>query len=227
MIRLYVFCEGPTERAFVSTILAPHLCSHDVVQVAPVLISHGRKRGLTHYGGGSSYEAMKQDMLRQMRNDANSDARFTTMIDFYGLPAKFPGMAVASDMTDPYRKVAKLEECFENDIADRRFIPFITLHEYESLVLSNPPAFMRQFDSVERRVTELQEIADNAGGPENVNDGEQTAPSKRILRLFPGYDKVADGPLIAQHIGLPTIRRKCPHFNAWVEQLEQLAATSE
>ena len=31
------------------------------------------------------------------------------------------------------------------------------------------------------------------------------------------------GPLIAERIGLPGLRAKCPHFAAWVEKLEALS----
>jgi hypothetical protein len=38
-----------------------------------------------------------------------------------------------------------------------------------------------------------------------------------------GFSKVADGVLIASDIGIETIRKECPHFNAWIEQLEALS----
>jgi len=60
--------------------------------------------------------------------------------------------------------------------------------------------------------------------PEKINDGNETAPSKRIIKEFPEYApaKATAGPIIANSIGLPTIRKKCPHFNEWLTKLEQL-----
>ena len=52
----------------------------------------------------------------------------------------------------------------------------------------------------------------------------ETAPSKRITQILPHYNKVVHGPQIAQTVGLPTIRRECPRFSAWVTRLESLAA---
>lgn len=58
--------------------------------------------------------------------------------------------------------------------------------------------------------------------PELINDGAITAPSKRILNEIPEYDKVTAGVSVAARIGLETLRDKCPHFNAWLTNLEKL-----
>ena len=61
--------------------------------------------------------------------------------------------------------------------------------------------------------------------PEEIDDGEQTAPSKRIIREVPLYAKLKPiaGPNITSAIGLPELRRACPHFDGWVRKLEQLS----
>ena len=63
--------------------------------------------------------------------------------------------------------------------------------------------------------------------PELINDGAETAPSKRILKQIPEYDKVTAGWTVVEQIGLATLRHKCPHFNEWLTRLEQLGATGE
>ena len=60
------------------------------------------------------------------------------MFDLYALPADFPGYAEARREVDPYGKVRILEDALGNDIADRRFIPYIQLHEFEALILADP-----------------------------------------------------------------------------------------
>ena len=55
-----------------------------------------------------------------------------------------------------------------------------------------------------------------------INDNPQTAPSKRILSLFPGYDTLY-GALTAIEIGLAKIREQCLLFDGWVARLEALA----
>jgi hypothetical protein len=64
-----------------------------------------------------------------------------------------------------------------------------------------------------------------ATSPELVDDGETTAPSKRIIGQFPQYEKQkrAFGAELAACVGLETTRRLCPHFNTWLTALEALA----
>ncbi len=63
--------------------------------------------------------------------------------------------------------------------------------------------------------------------PEEINDSQQTAPSKRIVGLNPGYAKVSDGVRISQKIGLTVMRAQCPHFNEWIGKLEAWQAGEE
>ena len=48
-----------------------------------------------------------------------------------------------------------------------------------------------------------------------------TAPSKRILKIFPYYKKVLDGSVVAKAVGLDKIRQECHHFDSWVTRLSQ------
>jgi hypothetical protein len=57
-------------------------------------------------------------------------------------------------------------------------------------------------------------------GPELVNDGVDTAPSKRIIRAYPQYAKTIDGPLVIAQAGLSAIRNTCPHADDWLRGLE-------
>jgi uncharacterized protein DUF4276 len=56
-----------------------------------------------------------------------------------------------------------------------------------------------------------------------VNDNKETAPSKRILKMSPGYEKPLYGSLAASEIGLRIIRRECCLFNSWLSELEMLS----
>ena len=58
--------------------------------------------------------------------------------------------------------------------------------------------------------------------PELINDGPETAPSKRILKEIPEYDKASAGVSVTSKIGLPQLRNRCRHFNEWLGQLENL-----
>ena len=129
---------------------------------------------------------MKNDILRFLRQEKGRDVYFTTMIDLYALPADFPGTDEADNLRHlPYERVAKLEERFTADIVDpwgrpTRFIPHIQLHEFEAILLCRPERFSSFFGDCPRQVEQLEEIAEEYESPELIDDGEQTAPSKRI-----------------------------------------------
>jgi hypothetical protein len=70
------------------------------------------------------------------------------------------------------------------------------------------------------------EVAGSA--PEDVDDGETTAPSKRLECHIPGFRKTLHGPLATSDTGLRALRDQCPRFDRWVECLETLgSATSD
>ena len=72
--------------------------------------------------------------------------------------------------------------------------------------------------------TEFQKIRDEFETPEEINDSPETAPSKRVEDLVPGYEKPLLGTLAVLEIGLPQIRVECPHFSSWLERLEVLVS---
>lgn len=151
------------------------------------------------------------------------------MVDLYALPNDFPQFDEAKRKNDPYQKVEQLETALFNDINDRRFIPYIQLHEFEALILSEPSKLAERFPEYEQQVEQLCDICGDFISPELINDGATTAPSKRINQFIPGYkgSKVSVAPLIAGKIGLTKIREKCPHFHQWLSQLENLSSSNQ
>jgi Domain of unknown function (DUF4276) len=225
MARLYLFAEGSTELTFADTVLKPHLARFGVYLHPPVLIAHAKKKGKVHRGGGRKYAPMKNDILRFVAQEKGEDVFFTTMIDLYAIHTEFPGSAEAGKFArDPVQRVEVLEQAFAGDIGDGRFVPYIQLHEYEAYLFSDPSWFGYFYTHHERQIAALQEIADRYDSPELIDDGQHSAPSKRIIRELPDYGdaKAAVGPQVAELIGLDVIRGKCPHFAAWLSQLERL-----
>ena len=94
-------------------------------------------------------------------------------------------------------------------------------HEFEGLLFSDCSAFSRAIGKPELERA-LQKVRDEFGSPEDINDSPVTAPSKRILRLIPSYEKPLMGTLAIIEIGLVRIRRECPHFDQWLGRLEGL-----
>ena len=229
MVRLHLFAEGQTEQTFANTVLKRHLASFGVYMQNPVLIAHARKKGKVHRGGGRNFAAMQNDINRFLKQEPGNEVFFTTMIDLYALHKDFPGGREAQKLRhDPYRRVEALERAWSDETRDSRFIPFLQLHEFEAYLFSGVPQFAFFFDNANSQISALQKIVDDVQFPELIDDGQQTAPSKRIIAQFPQYNdlKTTVGTQVAERIGLENIRSKCPHFKAWIDRLEKLGAKS-
>ena len=56
-----------------------------------------------------------------------------------------------------------------------------------------------------------------------MNDGNETAPSKRLIRHLPGYDKLLYSEYALCEVTMSTLAERCPHFGQWLAKLEALA----
>ena len=227
MARLYLFAEGRTEQTFADTVLKPHLAEYGVFMSKPVLIAHAHKKHRAHRGGGRNFRAMQNDIVRLLKQDSAEDAFFTSMIDLYALHKGFPGVGeVEQYRNDPYRRVEVLEEFWARETNDSRFIPHIQLHEYEVYLFSDVSVLSFYYENQGKEIGKLKETADRFDSPELIDDGRRTAPSKRIIAHLPRYesDKSTVGVQMADQIGLSRIRRRCPHFDRWIDRLQKLAA---
>ncbi|TYT74324.1 DUF4276 family protein [Desulfobotulus mexicanus] len=211
MIRVHVFCEGQTEDVFVREVLGPHFQRMNIWLNSIII-----RTGPQGKGGLTSYGKVKWQVENKCKEDAN--AWVTTLLDFYGLPSDFPAMTLKGDSLTRAKIV---ESAFQADMAQPNFISNILVHEFEGLLFSDPSVFAEWFDD-EHIVHSLTRVRNDFATPEHINDGRTTAPSKRILSVCDTYDKVAHGSLIALDIGLETIRRECPLFDAWIKRLEGL-----
>ena len=209
-VRLNVTVEGRTEEKFVKQVLANHLGQLNIsATVRSVLTSKDRRSSKTFRGGLSNYERAKKDIQTWMKEDRRSDCRFTTMFDLYALPADFPGYRKATRENDPYKRVEILEAALANDIDDHRFVPYIQLHEFEALVFADPDKLAFEYLEHEQPINRLVGVLQTVNGnPELIDDGSETAPSKRILKEIPEYDKATVGPMIAEKIGIERLRQK-------------------
>jgi len=223
VIWLHIIAEGQTEQNFAKRILMPHLANFNIfVDARCVLTSKDKRTSKKYTGGLPSYEKAQNDILAWLREDARPECRFTTMFDLYGLPEGFSGYEEASKIADPYERIRILEESLEQSIGDRRFIPYIQLHEFETLILAAPNNLDREYLEHTTAINALVAMVGDKN-PELINDGDTTAPSKRILHQIPEYRKTTAGVSVVENIGLPTLRAKCRHFNEWLSRLEQLS----
>lgn len=220
MKRILILVEGPTEETFVRELLAPHLLSRGL-SITPVIVVTSRLETGEKRKGGNSYDLVKRD-LRTLLRDSNV-VKVTTFFDFYGLPQDFPGMA-DTPKGSCYERIAHVEQSLASDINHPRFLPYLALHEFEAFIFTDPARCAWIFsDAPKEVISTLEQHRASVNSPEEINEGRETAPSKRILKAYPLYQKTVHGPLAVLEIGLPALRAACPHFNKWLSTIEALA----
>ncbi len=221
MVRVYVVCEGQTEETFIKEVLYDLFLAKSIY-LQPVLIG---KPG--HKGGNFTFERLLTDIKPLLLGDPASYC--TTLFDFYGLPNNFPGKDTAQTMTNSKDKatcitqalIESLRETTINPESLRRFIPYIQMYEFEGLLFSDCRSLASAIGQPKMRC-DFQNIRDKFLSPEDINDSYMTAPSKRICKLYPGYDKPIHGSLASLEIGIDTIRKECTLFDQWLQQIEAL-----
>ena len=224
MTRLLVLVEGETEETFVNEVLAPHLRNFGYIQTGARLLGNARQR--SRRGGIRAWSSARKDLERHLRQDRA--ATVSLMVDYYALPQSgsraWPGRAASAGANAVENA---LRECIASRMGGRfdrrRFQPLVMMHEFEAMLFSDCQAFGRAIDRPQI-IPGLQAIRDAFANPEAIDDSPEGAPSKRIEKLVPDYEKPLMGCVAALEIGLTSIRAACPHFRSWLERLEMRAA---
>ena len=220
MKRCLILVEGQTEERFVKDVLAPDLLPKGLSTIPTLLTTKVVKSGANFKGGVTNYSKMKGDLLKKLED---SNALVTTLIDYYGLPDDTPGMSTRPNAS-PRERIQHVENTLKDDLGYRtNFLPFLLLHEFEALLFTDHEITASVIPAREK-TPELINIA-RGQEPEEINESPQTAPSKRLIQVFPNFRKTLHGPTAAKRIGLTKIRSKCPHFDNWMSQLESFAAS--
>ncbi|BCW97024.1 MAG: DUF4276 family protein [Fimbriimonadales bacterium] len=216
MKKILLSVEGQTEEEFVLGVLRPHFEPECYLQ--PVVLKTSRSpHGQAHKGGVSTYSRIRED-VRRLCHDTSAVV-VSTMYDFYGLPKDFPGLQRIQPQWSSLQKVEFLESEFKQDIGDARFIPYLSLHEFEALLFSDREQLVSFLKQQGVRKGEVDTLKAVASPPEDIDS--ERPPSKRIQSVFAGYQKVLHGILIAQRIGIETMLQQCPHFRQWVDSLQR------
>ena len=217
MKRLVIIVEGETEESFVNNILCPYFCSkglYNTIQCFKTKHSHG---------GISKYSYIKKDIL----NTIYEKDVVSMMIDFYRLPSDFPGFSDLKATQTHKEQASLLETEIKKDLEDTQkhqfdnFIPYIQLHEFEALMFASIKGIDILFEREEMDYKGLMNVIEEHPNPEEINNHPATAPSMRLKKLIPGYNKVLHGIEIIKTMGMPELLEKCPRFKTWVESMEE------
>lgn len=197
MIRLAVSCEGPTEREFVNRCLGPHLETLGI-QTTPIPLS-----------GPPNLDRIRSELKRLLP----AFDRVTTLYDYYGFQRR--------PDRDPDGLIQAIAQ-MAPDHGRSRVIPYVQRYEFEALVFAAPEVAAAQLHSPALG-DGMARILQACGGPEDIDDGYETCPSRRLKHLYPAWDKVLHGPTVVKAIGITRLCDRCPRFSAWVQRLEGLS----
>lgn len=220
-----ILCEGQSEQVFALKVLKPFFLPYNIIVRANLLVTN---RKLNAHGGIINYQQVKRDLHNMMcsTKDTLYEKNFyTSMFDLYALPQDFPGNT--NSQLDPYSRVKMIEDSFGLDINNYCFVPYIELHEFETLVLCNLSKVGQIYPNAQKQINALdkqwrKETNENA---ELVNSSCDTAPSKRLIKAVSGYynyDKKFIAVEATKDIGIESLRLQCRHFNQWIEKILNL-----
>lgn len=217
MSRVIAVVEGSTEQTFIRDVLAPWLWDASRVElVASAAGKPGKK-------GGNNYAKVKRDIIKHLKNPHFQ--KVTTFFDFYGMTPKWPGRIDARRKSHAHKPLT-VEKALHDDIKEEvgsdmigRLLPYIQMHEFEALLFADTSALP---DVLRKPSTkdELDEIRATYATPEEINDSALTAPSKRIVSIYPFYQKPFHGVLAAKLVTVDVMIGECPHFKEWVTALQ-------
>ena len=230
MIRINVVAEGQSELYFIQKILScyPFSIGRNIeIHSRAVLTKRDQRTGYEYRGGLRDYTKPKNDIIQWLKESPNT--YITTMFNLYGLPNDFPGYCEAMAQQDHYQRITFLERELKMDILRElpninpdRFTPYIQLHEFEALFFTGLEK-LKIFYLGDSNHSKIEHLIHEVAGihPELINQGTDTAPSKRLERIIP-YRKGDDAVLVLQEIGIETMLNTCQHFSMWVNQLLSL-----
>lgn len=218
MQRILIICEGQTEQEFCNNLLKPYFWNKNKLIQTPLIKKSG--------GGIVPWRDLKSQIEKHLLQEKN--AYITTFIDYFGLGDSFPAWKESKRLNDKNKKVEMLEKAMKDDLQSKlqdRFIPYIQLHEFESLLFYDMSIFEKWIP--ENDILDKQNLTDTLkiySNSELIND--TNPPSYRLKHSIKGYDKVLCGSIFATEIGLENIKIRNPRFASWIEILLNLKPLS-
>jgi hypothetical protein len=209
--RLIIICEGETEQEFCRDVLYNHFFSKGIRIESPRIKKSN--------GGIVKWSELKKQIENHLKQDQT--VFVSTLIDFYGIKASY----LFPDFNNDAKEIATMELGMKTaigNVLNARFIPYIQLHEFECFIFTSLNVLKKNFKSKEADFQAIEQIINKYPNPEDINNGPATAPSKRLEKYIPSYNKPVYGACLTADIGILEIRKKCPRFNNWIEQLEKI-----
>jgi len=215
MIRVAISVEGSTEMEFCKKVLTPFFRNYSIEMIPVTICTSKDKCGRKFKGGSVNIDRIKNEISKLLP----THDYVTTFYDFYGFKSR------------PTDDIDELEGKIFELFNDTRLIPYIQQYEFETLLFSKPEYYDEYFgnnivsEKMNKIILEFQEDI------EKINNSPQTAPSKRMEKLFEevgeSYDKVFYGEGIAGDIGIEEIRKRAKRFNNWIEKIIDIGGVND
>lgn len=177
-IEIMAIVEGKTEEIFINLLLQPYLAKKNIFIYATQVSKPGEK------GGDVRFIRVKRDLELHLKQ--RTDTYITILVDYYGTQ-DWPGLDNIPLQTTPaqiaqivnHATKAEVIGLFADQQAERRFIPYMAIHEFESLLFSDSSAIATEL-AISK--TDVDSVVTACKEPEAINNSPQTAPSKRLDR---------------------------------------------
>lgn len=222
--RLLVFTDDHAESLMINAILRDHLLAAGYAAVHAKLLGHVHSPS-----AAARWPDARAELVEELL--ADPEQVVTTMMDYNRLnefwaddakgkpngKASERSRAVCRWLVDDVTRETKLND------PDGRFIPFVLMPEFESLLFSDCDKLAEALGAV-NLARALQFTRDKFVTPEDMDGAGKFSPSVRIMQRVPEYQRSLHGIFAAKQIGVASIRERCPLFNQWLAQLENLAA---
>ena len=167
MTRVAISVEGQTEDAFCKQVLIPYFREY-AIELTPIIVTTKRKKCGTKYKGGCiNLERVKNEVEKLLP----SFDYVTTFYDLYGFDIDGRHTADAIEV--------KINNLFSNT----KLIAYIQQYEFETLLFSKPEYYEEYLGNDTAKI-EIENIIHSCGGIESINHSRETAPSKRIAKVF-------------------------------------------
>ena len=224
-VEIYIVTEGQTEQTFIRDVLAPNMAMKGIYLHAMLIGNPG------HKGGDVRFSRAQQDIEKILQQRSNTYV--STMFDYFRIDSNWPGKKELEQQINQGRNLSvtekaqilqkatlsKIKENFSQYEIEKRFIPYIGMHEFEALLFSDAEILANE---IKVPLEKINIILTDYETPEEINSDPLKAPSKRLIELRKGYKKVIMGKVISEAIGITTIRKQCLHFDSWLIKLESL-----
>ena len=223
-IEIHIIVEGKTEQFFVRDVLAPYMAGQDIYLRAIRIGKPG------HKGGDVRFQRALNDIKELLAQ--RPDTYVSTMFDYFRIDSHWPGKNKLDQKINSGIKLSAREKATILEQAtlmelkiqlagyeiEKRFIPYIEMHEFEGLLFSDAEVLA---DKIKVDVQVIDAILVDYNDPEEINTSPSKAPSKRLEKMWLGYNKVTMGKAIAEAIGIDKIRQECANFDCWLRKMEK------